>query len=398
MQWRNVAVRVLSFVAGAAGIVLVTFVVFPWLQGRNEPAHQVMSSDAISEEAFASFGEEAGPDGETERQAMEPEDVVVVPLPVFPVADDSPAPVPGTETRAASGPEELSTGRASDVSFQQALTPEELEAVVSELTRMAMVSIAEVDDGHAPVDQLPEEVEAVEASSSAAAVHSATEESFAEAVTGAVDVAEWTPGEPLPAEPVRDSQPLHAEVFRKTNPAGQSSRAGLRRLEFETPDNLRFVEPPQGAGDMPEGAESTAPVAPLSEFSPRRFSRSVLPATEVRGPSDGSADAGDTGQVEPLLAPDTLRGVMGYRLPLISRQELPDQVVSGVLIPAHTTYVILEPGYWELVGLSPDETRAMRAGADKATGGELSADSEPTARSWNPFRLFRTKRPPGVEN
>ena len=58
---------------------------------------------------------------------------------------------------------------------------------------------------------------------------------------------------------------------------------------------------------------------------------------------------------EPVLVPGTLRGVMGYRLPLVSRQAVPDQVVSGVLIPAHTTYVILQPGYWELVGLSPDE-------------------------------------------
>ena len=164
------------------------------------------------------------------------------------------------------------------------------------------------------------------------------------------------------------------------------------------PDNPRFAEPLQGAGHMPGGAEPTAPVAPLSEFSPRRFSRSVLPTAEALEPPAGSGEQDEIRRAEPALVPGTLRGVMGYRLPLISRQELPDQVVSGVLIPAHTTYVILQPGYWELVGLSPDEATAMRAAADKATAGKLSADSEPDSRGWNPFRLFRTKRPAGIEN
>ena len=51
---------------------------------------------------------------------------------------------------------------------------------------------------------------------------------------------------------------------------------------------------------------------------------------------------------------------MGYRMPLVSRQGVPDQVVSGVLIPAHTTFVIVKPGYWELVGLEPGEVERLR--------------------------------------
>ena len=65
-------------------------------------------------------------------------------------------------------------------------------------------------------------------------------------------------------------------------------------------------------------------------------------------------------RLRPVLVPQTLRGVMGYRLPLVSRQEVPAQVVSGVLIPAHTTYVILKPGHWELIGLTPAELEALR--------------------------------------
>ena len=76
---------------------------------------------------------------------------------------------------------------------------------------------------------------------------------------------------------------------------------------------------------------------------------------------------------------------MGYRLPLVSRQEVPDQVVSGVLIPAHTTFVILRGGEWELTGLEAHEVERMRDAR------EVVAAPEPEAvrRSWNPLRLFR---------
>ena len=88
----------------------------------------------------------------------------------------------------------------------------------------------------------------------------------------------------------------------------------------------------------------------------------------------------------PVLAPGTLRGVVGYRLPLVSRQTVPAQVVSGVLIPAHTTYVILRPGYWELVGLSPAEVEVLRAAAN---ADDPMAQSEQVSRGWNLLRLFR---------
>ena len=92
----------------------------------------------------------------------------------------------------------------------------------------------------------------------------------------------------------------------------------------------------------------------------------------------------------PVVVPGTLRGVMGYRLPLVSRQEVLGQVVSGVLIPAHTTYVILRPGRWELVGLPPAEVEALRA----ATEADEAAQPEPPSRGWNPLRLFRKNKTP----
>jgi hypothetical protein len=88
-----------------------------------------------------------------------------------------------------------------------------------------------------------------------------------------------------------------------------------------------------------------------------------------------------------MRVPGTLRGVMGYRLPLVSRQEVPDQVVSGVLIPAHTTFVILKPGYWELTGLSADEVRRLEDAAEEAPA--PAETGAPPRRSWNPLRMLR---------
>jgi hypothetical protein len=36
-----------------------------------------------------------------------------------------------------------------------------------------------------------------------------------------------------------------------------------------------------------------------------------------------------------------------YRVPVVSHITLPTRIVGGVLIPAHQTYVVLEPGAWQ---------------------------------------------------
>ena len=79
---------------------------------------------------------------------------------------------------------------------------------------------------------------------------------------------------------------------------------------------------------------------------------------------------------------------MGYRLPLVSRQEVPDQVVSGVLIPAHTTFVILRGGEWELVDLKPTELERLRVEPPASP-----PEAQPSGRGWDPLRLFRRKGP-----
>lgn len=112
-----------------------------------------------------------------------------------------------------------------------------------------------------------------------------------------------------------------------------------------------------------------------------------LPRLEFEAPPSLPPQSGPE-QAQPAVVHGTLGGVLAYRLPLVSRQRVPAQVVSGVLIPAHTTYVILRPGYWELVGVSPEEVQAVPAVAG-AEAGEPPTLTKPGWRGWNLFRLFR---------
>ena len=139
-------------------------------------------------------------------------------------------------------------------------------------------------------------------------------------------------------------------------------------------------------------AEPSAPVSPTPSGE----------TVEPEGP--GAGQAGDTRQpaglppeeaAQPVVVPGTLRGVMGYRMPLVSRQGVPDQVVSGVLIPAHTTFVILKPGHWELVGLEPEEVERLRDSAARRGSAVAAseADTQPVKRGWNLFGLFRKRSP-----
>ena len=66
--------------------------------------------------------------------------------------------------------------------------------------------------------------------------------------------------------------------------------------------------------------------------------------------------------------------------------------MSGVLIPAHTTFVILRGGEWELVDLAPDEVKRLKDAAEAAAA-PPETEPPPVRRSWNPLRLFRRQTP-----
>jgi hypothetical protein len=67
-------------------------------------------------------------------------------------------------------------------------------------------------------------------------------------------------------------------------------------------------------------------------------------------------DAYDAGAKEALRALEAaaaqpqapLHPELRYRLPVVSQITLPARIVGGALIPAHPTYVVLEPGAWRL--------------------------------------------------
>jgi hypothetical protein len=44
-----------------------------------------------------------------------------------------------------------------------------------------------------------------------------------------------------------------------------------------------------------------------------------------------------------------------YRLPVVTQVTVPDTIVGGVLIPWHATYVVVQPGAWQVV-----DTDALR--------------------------------------
>ena len=51
-------------------------------------------------------------------------------------------------------------------------------------------------------------------------------------------------------------------------------------------------------------------------------------------------------------------GALGYRVPLVVKQQVPARILGGVYMPAHETYVVLRPGYWELEGAAEDAAPA----------------------------------------
>ena len=408
MERRRVAGRVLGFLIGSAGVVLAVFVVLPWLEAPDQSAHQPEPLDASLEEVLASFGiEDAGEEGDngdktTEEPAVSSDSSALLPMgaegPAFVVGMDPPA-VADTEWLDADAPQAAGE------------EPETLSRNGADVWTSEAEPDVEWEDGPPGAKTVTEPVlvvtDAVEGQESLAAESTVAGKNVAPASVPLQDVGIPVTADPAPTvESVPDTPPMPKESFPQMNAARQSSGSGLPRLEFDVPEAVLVVGTPLKAEDRPPSSIPMAPAIPLSEFSPRSFSGSALrPTADVLDGSAGRAktlDHGEeqpgTAQLHPAPVPNTLRGVMGYRLPLVSRQEVPDQVVSGVLIPAHTTYVILKPGYWELTGLSPDDVNALRVAAERAKADQQAAQSEPAVRGWNPFRLFKRKRAPAAGN
>ena len=371
MAWRTMRVRLWLGVSAALAVAVVIFVLAPWLtstappKSAEETVEQVLASASSADEAVVEEG-------------------------VMPMVPEHP--VMGAAVR----PESEASGMAAPAGgLPEVPSPAEVAAAMSELARVASAPDVELDDIQAPSE--PPAAEAVMVPEVVIA-----EPTLAEVVVGAEPVVV----EPVTPEALEASEQAFAEPETlETVEVQESPGSGVPRVEFEMPPGRAVLEGPDGTEiiEWTFGPDIPA-VVDTAAAAPSVSSSGVPAAGEVPNPSGEPSmspvhEAGQAGppsrlppQSDSVLVPGTLRGVMGYRLPLVSRQELPDQVVSGVLIPAHTTYVILQPGYWELVGLSPHEVESLRDAAAKAKADKPAAQSEPLPRGWNPLNLFRKRK------
>lgn len=132
---------------------------------------------------------------------------------------------------------------------------------------------------------------------------------------------------------------------------GRASRGAGRRIEFEL-----------------EAEVTAAPAAaPPAEATGRTL------ALHAAVPQARGGDA-------------VLRGSFGYRVPLVVRQVVPDQIRGGVYVPAHETYVIVRRGHWQLEQVGGDLTRMRLAPAEAA-----NAPAADAAGSWFLLPWLRDK-------
>ena len=190
----------------------------------------------------------------------------------------------------------------------------------------------------------------------------------------------------VPVEPeATETMAAEAVVEPRTDAGGRRTRAGdagdagAADVEREAaPEALELIDADRAEGpgevvlpdddggplavERPLAAAETESQAPTEAPDPSGGlpSPPALEAGQADGPNSGLSPRKAEIERAGVVVPGTLRGVMGYRLPLVSRQEVPDQIVSGVLIPAHTTFVILKEGSWELVDVSADELEQLR--------------------------------------
>ncbi len=407
-MFRENAGRLLIIAAGAGCLVLLIFVVLPMM---NEPAPPLTQDEIVA----AVLGPENPENDVSEGEVAGADDVIPVPSPLVgfrkgggEVAVIFPASGPDADEPPAAAEE----GPAEEIGLPQILSAEDvaearaaLEGVESEPVAPAepdSVDGAEETEVAAPAAPEPERPESVSSAvvedreaapvvPSEPEVHVAGDGDAAEPVVTVGSKEEKS----IAVEAVSDSQApeqdpeamavdgaLPVERIPDAGDGGPDwgpaavDRPAVRRSEFDLPVDLGSRKPREvshPSGGVPDSAVAEA--AQAGDPQPG------LPPRSVR--------AG-------IIVPGTLRGVMGYRLPLISRQEVPDQIVSGVLIPAHTTFVILREGSWELVNVSAEEVVRLQELAASQQA-EVSEPEPEKQKGWALLRMFRKRQAPADE-
>ena len=352
MEMRTATGKILLAAAGTVGVALVVFVVVPWLQAPAPPVSPV-SSDEIIQEVM-------GPPGENDGEAIDEADAVAG---VLPEGEETVSPAPGPVAQPV---EEGGEDQEVVGVLPAPLTADEVAGAMLE------PSVPDEEGGD----------EAAEGEAVEAAVNQ-----FAAAVLERLDeIVRAAAGSPDAV--VMASAPSVEE----DETAGPAPQQVIEPVVIERDMPAEPSMPADEVAAASTGSPPGAPVAPEVPAPPR--GPLETPAHEpdrvavaAQRPSVLAAGGlAELRRAEAVTAPYVPRGVMGYRMPLVSRQELPIQVVSGVVMPAHHTYVILRPGHWELL----------------TEGGEIVLPAEPVEavieepparRRWSLSDLFRRRTP-----
>lgn len=409
MGWRRVVGKLLLVCAGSGVLVVLVFVGLPLVTQMLEPQEPLAPEEIVGEvlgTPAAEEGEQGDADSSAEEGVMRaPSSVVAVRnngeeiAVVFPaVGGEEPqdgAPVAGD------GPTDDERDAAQGATLPPVLSPEEVADAMAGLEG----SVEDSGEAAAGAQVMADVVGEVEGSDAEGAWWEETLDWLSGTGEEPVQGDGWQP-EVVVLKDLEDSR--HVEVTFPPPSATRDVQELLETLGY-APGPLDGIWGERTEGAWRSFARDAADLAVRTELAQAEPAQ-VEPedavdasVAEVPPPSgaavdvegDGERQAGGTRprsglpQQEsgrPVVVPGTLRGVMGYRMPLVSRQGVPDQVVSGVLIPAHTTFVILKPGYWELVDLEPGEVERLRKASAPR---EPAVDERPVKGRWNPLRLFR---------
>lgn len=202
---------------------------------------------------------------------------------------------------------------------------------------------------------------------------------------------------PVPAPEPFEAAPIDLGIAPDGSPTDPvetqvTEPSAVTAVTIETPSPVEVSLPAPGK-------ESAA--ARREEAAKREKSAAAGPLVPVEAVLDELSRPSTALPPEPRLLPFRLivptprsstpvvRGAMGYRAPLVVKQEVPDQIQGGVYIPAHEAYVVLRPGYWDLEGANEGLTETEHeASATKGSGDVVKP--EPKRSNWL-RRLFRRK-------
>ena len=377
MELRTTTGKILLAVAGTVGVALVVFVVVPWLQAPAPPVSPV-SSDEIIQEVM-------GPPGENGGEAIDEADAVAG---VLPEGEETVSPAPGPVAQPV---EEGGEDQEVVGVLPAPLTPDEVAGAMlepsvpdeeggDEAAGGGAVEAAVSQFAAAVLERLDEIVHAAAGSSDAVVMASAPSVEEDEMVGPAPQQVM----EPVAAETAVDEGEAEAQAETETSREVGESSAHAEPVVIERDMRVEFSMPVVEVAAASTGPPSGAPVAPEVPAPPR--GPLETPAHEPDRVAVAAAGLAELRRAEAVTAPHVPRGARGYRMPLVSRQELPIQVVSGVVMPAHHTYVILRPGHWELL----------------TEGGEIVVPAEPVEaaieepsarRRWSLLDLFRKRTP-----